>query len=68
MNPSIGEQVSMLRKRAGLQQAELAKKAKISRNIISRIEVGKGNPTVKTLEAIGKALKLRVRIEFEELK
>lgn len=65
MELSIGEQVRLYRKRSGMSQAELAKKAKLSRNIIAQIEVGKGNPTIDTLRKIGKALKLNLHIELE---
>lgn len=65
MNLSIGEQVSLHRKRAGLSQNQLAKKSGISRQAISLLEAGHGNPKVETLRALGKALKMQVRIEFE---
>ena len=62
----IGLQVRALREKAGLTQAELAKRLKISQQVISRIESGEvNNPTVSTLERIAKATGNHLRLEFE---
>lgn len=44
------------RQKAGLSQAELASRAGLRQETISRIESGKVTPTIKTMEAIGKVL------------
>ena len=50
------------RVRCGLSQEELARKSGIPRTTISNIEMGRRNPTLKTLillsEAMGKELKI----------
>ncbi|MFG0249473.1 MAG: helix-turn-helix transcriptional regulator [Phycisphaeraceae bacterium JB051] len=44
------------RQKAGLSQAELAIRAGLRQETISRIESGKVTPTIKTMEAIDKVL------------
>lgn len=44
------------RQKAGLSQAELATRAGLRQETISRIESGKVTPTIKTMEAIDKVL------------
>lgn len=53
---NIGVTLKKLRKRKGLSQQEVADKSNISRTYISQIESGEFNPTVETLESIGKVL------------
>ena len=73
----IREATRRMRKIIGLTQAEYAKKvAKISPRILSEFERGTGNPTIDTLEKIGKPFGLKVsflppeawRIKKEDLK
>lgn len=56
----IGEQVRMIRDARGLTQEELAEKTEpsVSRRVVSEIELGKGNPTLKTLEKLMYALEI----------
>jgi DNA-binding XRE family transcriptional regulator len=49
-------QLLMLRLEAGLTQTELAKRSGIRQSEISKIENGRINPTMETLEALGEAL------------
>lgn len=49
-----------LRDKRGVSQQELADKAGLSREYISRIEAGRQDPTVGTLERIAKALKVKL--------
>ena len=44
----------------GLTQETLAKKAKISRVCVARLETGKQDPTLTTLTKLAKALKMKV--------
>jgi len=60
---SFGEQLSLLRKRKGLKQGELADKARILREMISNYESGKITPRAETLKKIAAALE----VDFEEL-
>ena len=57
----IREATRRMRKIAGLTQVDYAKKiAKISPRILSEFERGIGNPTIDTLERIGKPFGLKV--------
>ena len=57
----IREATRKMRKIIGMTQAEYAKKiAKISPRILSDFERGTGNPTIETLEKIGKPFGLKV--------
>lgn len=50
------EELRMLRRKAGLTQAEVARRAGVSQSLIARIESGKVNPRVSTLVKIYQAL------------
>lgn len=56
---SSAESVKEMRKLTNLTQIEFAKKLGIAPRIIIDIERGKGNPTVKTLQKIGKIFGLQ---------
>ena len=56
LNQRIGALLRIAREEAGIYQTDLAKKTKIDQGDISRIENGKGNPTIKTLQALFKAV------------
>lgn len=63
----IGKNVKKLRKKAGLTQLELANKTnKVDRSKISQIENGKEDFLLSTLLEISKALKVDIKILFEE--
>ncbi len=49
-----------LRRKQGLTQTALAKKAGISREYLARLEIGKQDPTLATLTKLAKALKVKV--------
>jgi DNA-binding XRE family transcriptional regulator len=53
---SIAREIVADRKSAGLTQQELAKRAGIRQETLSRIESGKHPPTMKTLKKIDRAL------------
>lgn len=53
---TIGKKIREERKKRNLKQQELAKKADISNTYLSDIEVGRSNPSIKTLRKISKAL------------
>lgn len=53
---SFGRVLRAKRERAGLTQEALAKKAKVRPETVSRIEAGRGNPTLSTLRGLMKAV------------
>jgi len=55
---NIGETLRRLRKTKGLSQQTVAEGAKISRTHLSLIESGDCNPTIDTLDSIGKVLNI----------
>ena len=52
----VGQAISEARMEKGLSQRELSKKTGIMQADISKIEQGKGNPTIITLQRISKSL------------
>jgi HTH-type transcriptional regulator / antitoxin HipB len=57
MRASIAREIVRLRRRLGLTQAELARRAGIRPETVNRIEQGKHSPSVGTVEKIDRALK-----------
>lgn len=53
-----------IRKKAGLTQLKLARKANMPRTMIAKIESGKHNPTVNTLMNLASAMNKKVKIQF----
>jgi len=53
---SIGREIARRRRAARLSQAAVAGRAGIRVETLSRLENGRGNPTVKTIRAILRAL------------
>jgi len=56
----IGEKIITARKNHNLSQETLATLSDLDRTYISRIEKGKANPTIKSLNKIAQALKTKV--------
>lgn len=52
------------RKEKGMTQKELALITGISQADISRLEHGTGNPSIRTLKRVAKALHMALKIEF----
>lgn len=63
----LGKKLARLRLARGLTQGELAEKSGVRLETICRIERGATNPTIGTLERLGKALGVRVSIDFHRL-
>ena len=60
MSPEkIGKKLKEARKRLGLRQIDVAKKAGISVNYYARVERDEENTTVETLKGICKVLKIK---------
>ncbi len=57
----VSRNIRRFRAERNLTLGELARKASLSKQTLSKIEQGEGNPTVGTLEAIGEALGLSFR-------
>jgi transcriptional regulator with XRE-family HTH domain len=55
----VGKTLRKLRKAKGLSQAELAEKADLSREYVNKIEAGKYDPPLSTINALAKALRVR---------
>ena len=53
---SIARKIIQDRKAAGLTQQELARRARVRQETISRLESGKHSPTVRTVEKIDRVL------------
>ncbi len=56
----LGKKVRELRKEAGLSQEKLGELTELDRTYISGIERGIRNPSLKNIEKIAKALKVKV--------
>ena len=61
-------EVAKARQRAGLSQAELAKRMKTTQSTIARLESGRGMPSTRTLGRFAKATGHRLKISFEPVK
>jgi transcriptional regulator with XRE-family HTH domain len=57
----MGKTVRQLRQAKGLSQAELAKRAGLSREYVNKIEAGKYDPPLSTINAIAEALGVTAR-------
>ena len=55
-----------LRNQYNMSQSELARRAGISQSLLSDIESGKVNPTIKTLTKLAKALKVPITALLDE--
>jgi len=53
------------RKRAGLTQRELAKRARTSQSVVARIESGRADPSAGTLRRLLEACGLNLRVALE---
>ena len=61
----LGARIKELRKVKGLSQDQLSEKVGIDPKHLSRIEVGKGYPSLDTLGSIGQALNVEIRDFFD---
>ncbi len=55
------------RTRAGLTQAQLARRMKTTQSVIARLEAGRTQPSTKTLDRYARATGSRLRITFEPI-
>ena len=61
----LGMKIQRLRVRRGFSQEVLAKKARISRGYLARLEIGRHDPTVGTLRRLARALGVRLAALLE---
>lgn len=61
----LGNRIKRLRKLRGLSQEELSEKVDIDPKHLSRIEVGRGFPSLDTLERLADALNVELKDFFE---
>ncbi len=52
---------------AGMTQTQVAEQMKTTQSAVARLEGGKSNPSMRTLDRFAKATRTRVRIWFEPL-
>jgi len=64
MELTIGEQLKLLRQRAGLSQEQLGGTVELSSYTIGKIESGETSPRLEQLEAIGAALGAVVEVSI----
>lgn len=60
----IGDAIKKLRKKAGMSQADLAKKLKTTQSVVARIEMGKQNLTLQSLVKISFILGKKLHVRF----
>jgi len=60
--------VAKARQRAGLSQAQLAKRMKTTQSTVARLESGRGKPSTRTLQRFAKATGHRLKISFEPVR
>lgn len=65
-NLSISESVKMMRKISKQTQAEFSQKLGLGINILKGIESGDGNPTVETLNKIGRLFGLEAGFKLKQ--
>lgn len=63
----VGSSVRAARRKAGVSQAELAKRAGTSQPSIARLEQGRVSPTIISLDRIARALGAQLVVDFEPL-
>lgn len=61
----IAMRLKQLRAKRGWTQEQLAEKAGINRGYLARLETGRHDPTITTLEKLAKALRVKVAALLE---
>jgi transcriptional regulator with XRE-family HTH domain len=61
----MGARIRQLRKRQGISQAILAKRARLTRVYITRLEAGQQDPSLTTINALAKALGVPATVLLE---
>lgn len=63
----LGQKIVEIRQKKGIRQIDLADYVNIDDSSLRRIETGKTNPTIKTLEKIARGLEVKIKdlVDFE---
>lgn len=56
----VGKQIQKIRELKGISQQDLAAKCNFEKSNMSRLEAGRVNPTLSTLDKICKALEINI--------
>lgn len=62
---AVAKAVIAVRNRAGLTQTELARKMKTTQPVVARLEGGRTQPSLRTLQRLAQATDSRLMIRFE---
>ena len=62
---AVAKAVIAARNRAGLTQTELARKMKTTQPVVARLEGGRTQPSLRTLQRLAQATGSRLMIRFE---
>lgn len=60
----LGEEVRRLRMERGLSQKELAARMDLPQSVIARLEAGKVEPRLSTLDRVAQALGTKLEVQF----
>ncbi len=63
----LGDVVSQRREELRISQTELSRQTGVSQADISRLEQGKGNPTLSTITKVMQALQLKMVVQRSEI-
>ena len=66
LREEVGKRISGIRRENGLSQKELAGKLGVSQQLVSRIERGRENASLATLNNIARVLGRKIRVDFVE--
>ena len=67
LRKKFGQRIAALRKAAGLSQEAFADRCGFARSYMSRIERGRGNPSLDAIETLAGGLKVPVQELFDGL-
>ena len=56
LQQKVGKRIQLIRQEKGISQQDLAAKCHFEKSNMSRLEAGRSNATLSTLEAVSKAL------------
>jgi transcriptional regulator with XRE-family HTH domain len=56
----MGKALKRIRREKGISQAELARRANLTREYVNKIEAGRYDPSLSTINALAKALGVKV--------
>lgn len=63
---AVAEALIDARTKAKLRQADVARRMKTSQTAVARLESGRGNPSLKTLQKFAKATGTKLKLSFQK--